>query len=320
MNGDAARPKVEGISSSPSPSFRSGPTRFELLFSIGFRPLYIAGAFWAAASIAIWAARAVVTARSRRNYLLPVLLLGLGIADGFFLLAIAQNDTALALQRLDTGLLCMAVIALLVGRRVIPFFAMRAVPGLTVPMHESSAVVQLIAGIAAVLLSFGGFGVPLAVALTPIAAISVWQLLTWQPWAVRKNPLLWILYIGYGGIAAGLLMASLHALGVIQSAAPHTHVIAIGGFSVLIIGMVTRTSLGHLARPLVLDRSMQVSYVLMLTALVLRMLALVPSSWSVIWLQLSAVAWISVFALYLARFGPMMLRAHEKPSGSPKAS
>lgn len=60
-----------------------------------------------------------------------------------YLLAALGDDYLLLMQRVNAGLLCMTVIARLVVRRVIPFFAMRAVPGLTLPMQERSGEVQL---------------------------------------------------------------------------------------------------------------------------------------------------------------------------------
>lgn len=56
--------------------------------------------------------------------------------------------------------------------------------------------------------------------------------------------------------------------------------IAIGGLSVLVIGMVTCTALGHLSRPLKLDFSMLSSYCFVLAALTFRMMAIIPSPWS----------------------------------------
>src|SRR5690606_11908346 len=116
-------------------------------------------------------------------------------------------------------------------------------------------------------------------------------------------------YVGYTGLGVGLLAAACVAAGIehVPRVLP-VHLIAMAGFSVLIIGMVTRTALGHLGRPLAVDRSMLASYVLMLVAVVLRIAALVPSAFSVLALQLSAAAWIAVFALYLWRFGPLLIR------------
>ncbi|MBN9425577.1 MAG: NnrS family protein [Burkholderiales bacterium] len=263
-----------------------------------------------------WAAlamgRAIYRARSHRNYGVPLLLLGLGVADALFLWAASKGDYALLMQRFDAGLLCMAVIALLVARRVIPFFAMRAVNGLTIPMHTRSGQWQLAAGVLAIACLLAGWQPGMALALTAAGALALWQVLAWQPWAVRRVPLLWILYTGYAGLGAGLLVAAAHTAGWglqlgLRAAWP-VHVIGVAGFSVLIIGMVTRTALGHLGRPLRTDSSIVASYALVIVAAALRLVALLPTSMTLTALHASAAAWVLGFALYLWRFFPMLIR------------
>jgi uncharacterized protein involved in response to NO len=262
--------------------------------------------FFALAAAAM--ARVVYKTRNQRNYAVPVLLLGLGVSDVLFLLAAYQGDYPLLLQRFNAGLLCMALIALLVARRVIPFFAMRALPGLQIPLQARSGQFQLGLGTLAIVFLLLGLGGPLALALGLTGGLSLLQLGSWKPWAVRHKPLLWILYLGYAGLGLGLLVAAAQAAGLALRMAVPTHIIAVAGFSVLIIGMVTRTALGHLGRPLALDRSMQISYWLLLLAALLRLLALWPSSLSALALQGSALAWVGAFGLYLWRFFPLMIR------------
>ncbi len=259
---------------------------------------------WAGGALA----RAVVLSRNRRNYGVPALLLALGAADALYLQSACQGDYALLMQHFNAGLLCMAAIALLIARRVIPFFAMRAITGLAIPMHTHSGHWQL----ATTLLGVAGglLGLPWAAAagLAVAGAIALWQVLAWKPWAVRGVALLWILYLGYALLGVGLLMAAAHAAGGVARAAWPVHVIAVGGFSVLIIGMLTRTALGHLGQPLRTDRSMVAAYVAVLAAAGLRLLALLPVGWAPHALQLSACAWILTFALYLWRFAPLLVR------------
>ena len=88
----------------------------------------------------------------------------------------------------------------------------------------------------------------------------------------------------------------------------YVHVIGMGGFSVLIIGLVTRTALGHLGRPLALDTSMLVSYYFMIAAVVFRLAALWPTGLSKALLDASALSWVVCMALYLWRFIPMLVR------------
>src|SRR5690606_16817908 len=135
--------------------------------------------------------RVIYQTRSKRNYGLPLLVLALGVADALFLWANHQGDYLLLLHYFNIGLLCMAVIALLVARRVVPFFATRAVPGLTIPMHTASGQWQLAAGVLAIVFSLAGLAWAQAIALAVAGGIALVQLWAWKPMAVRKAPLLW---------------------------------------------------------------------------------------------------------------------------------
>lgn len=256
--------------------------------------------------------RVVIKGKSRRNYGLPWLVLGLGVANALFLQSALKGNYIELMQHFDLGLVCMAVIALLIARRVIPFFAMRALPDLKLPMQTRSGHVQLAFGVAAIILGLAGQPVYMGAALAVTGLIALIQLVTWKPAAVQHKPILWILYIGYAFLGLGLVFAGVHLAGltpeIFGRSAVHVHIIAMGGFSVLIIGMVTRTALGHLGRPLVLDRSMRGAYVLVLIAVILRLAALWPTAAAPHLLHLAAAAWVLAFALYLWRFVPMLIR------------
>jgi uncharacterized protein involved in response to NO len=167
-------------------------------------------------------------------------------------------------------------------------------------------------GVAAIACGLIGRPVPMALALSLTGLISLFQVLAWRPLAVRRQPLLWILYLGYAGVGAGLLFAAAYSAGlgpaVLARAAVHVHIIGMGGFSLLIIGMVTRTALGHLGRPLALDRSLRISYAFAIAAAVLRLAALWPGNASLPLLHAAALCWICAFGLYLWRFAPMLIR------------
>ena len=272
--------------------------------------------FFGVAAVAL--GRVIYMARSRRNYGLPLLMLGLGVTDALYLCTIWQGrDYAALMQYLYSGLLCMAVIALLVARRVIPFFAMRAVAGLQIPMHTASGQWQLGAGVLAVACLLLGWTSGLVAALTLAGMLTLWQVLAWKPWAVRQVPLLWILYLGHAALGAGLLVAAAQAGGWVLRLAWPVHVIAVAGFAVLIIGMVTRTALGHLGRPLRTDCAMVTMYGLVLAAAVLRLLALWPTSLALAAQHASALVWVLAFALYLWRFAPLLIRPRLQQASQP---
>ena len=259
---------------------------------------------WSAAALL----RVVHRAKNRRNYGLPALVLALAATDAAFLWATTTGRHDVVMSYLDLGMMVMAMTALLIARRVIPFFASRAIPGLVVPMHVRSGQVQLGAVVLAIAFGAIGWSAATAIALVIAGTIALKQLLDWTPWAVRRQPLLWILYAGYAGLAAGLLIASLHVAGIVARGAWPVHVIGLAGFAVLIIGMTTRTALGHLGRPLRADRAIVAMYGLVLAAAVFRLAALAGTADALLLLRLAAGAWIAAFVLYVARFLPMVLR------------
>ena len=260
----------------------------------------------------LWAAgalgRAVAVTRNQRNYGVPLLLLALGATNGLYLWATVQGDYVTLMRFFNAGLLSMAVLTLLIARRVMPFFAKRAVTGLDIPPHTKSGHWQLGFGVIAIACLLAGVQQVAAAALAASGVIALVQWVSWKPWAVRRVPLLWILYAGYLGLGIGLLVGAAQLAGFVVRQAWPAHVIGVAGFSVLILGMVTRTALGHLGRPLHTDRSMVLSYALMILAALLRLAALLPTATTLGLLHASATAWALALGLYLWRFFPMMIR------------
>lgn len=275
------------------------------------RPAFVVAAaadlgffLWGAAALG----RAVWVTRNQRNAGVPFLLLGLAAANAMYLWAVVQGDYLAVMRYFNAGLLCMAVLTLLIARRVLPFFAKRAVAGLDIPPHTRSGHWQLALGVAAIVCLVVGAPRAASLALAATGLIALAQWVSWKPWAVRRVPLLWILYAGYLGVGIGLLVGAAHLAGYVVRAAWPAHVVGVAGFAVLILGMVTRTALGHLGRPLQTDRSMVTSYALMILAALLRLAALLPTAASVGFLHASTTAWVLALGLYLWRFFPMMIR------------
>jgi len=259
--------------------------------------------------------------KSVRNYGIPLLVLGLGASNVLFLLATLQGDYLLVIERFNTGMLFMAVLTILIARRVIPFFAGRMVPGLDIPMLVNSGRVQLAIGGLAIAAGLFKLNAVMAAALAIVGLIGLYQLWRWKPLSILHKPMLWILYAGYLGLALGLLAAAGHLTGLgglfLLRAAAHVHIIGMGGFAMLIIGMVTRTALGHTGRPLALDGTMLASYWLMVAAVLLRLAALWPSTFSGSLLHATATAWIAGFALYLYRYVPILIRPRADAVANP---
>jgi uncharacterized protein involved in response to NO len=88
-----------------------------------------------------------------------------------------------------------------------------------------------------------------------------------------------------------------------------THALTVGAIGGLIIGMMTRTALGHTGRPLLASRADVACYLLVLAAALIRVLVplLAPAQLvnSVLW---SAGLWSAGFALYAVSYWPVLTR------------
>ena len=110
----------------------------------------------------------------------------------------------------NAGLLSMAVLTLLIARRVLPF-AKRAVAGLDIPPHTRSGHWQLAAGVAAIVLLLlagapgAGAGRQRPDRAGPVAGLET----------LAARALLWILYAGYLGLSIGLLVGAAQLAGLV---------------------------------------------------------------------------------------------------------
>ena len=289
------------------------PGVWPLQLALGCELLFFLG-------VAAALARVILSSVKQRNYMIPFFFLAFAASDAVFLQAVMEGAAyEVVIGFFNVGLLVMTLVALLIGGRALPFFSGRALPQAHIPMCRPSGLLQLWLCAVVLLVMAAVILLPdseewLLPAVVPglyaISLITFYRWLRWRPWAAWRKPILWILYLGYLGFGVGLAMfAAWQQDQILRSAWP-AHVVGIGGMGLLSIGMMTRTSLGHLGRPLVADRSMVLSYWLMLGALVLRLGALwMPFGWSaLVWLNASAVCWIGAFALFCWRFFPWLIR------------
>ncbi|ETD72922.1 short-chain dehydrogenase [Pelistega indica] len=273
-------------------------------------PFFIAGVSDVAFFLyAAWAlAKVLLKAKSKQNYPLAIALIGLGLANASYLITVYIGRFDLLRTGFAIGMLVMSYIALLIGRRVIPFFAQRGA-GLDIPRSEKSGRYQLWIAIVAVACLIVGLEEVTGIALIALGIITLYQLYTWKPLGVCKVPLLWVLYIAYAFLGIGFIISSLYFLPLQLGIPPATfvHFVGMGGFSVMIIGMMTRTALGHTGRPLKASKLMVVAYVCVILATVIRLVAIfVPFATPL--LHIAATLWIIAFGAYVYQYGPYLTK------------
>ena len=246
---------------------------------------------------------------NKRNMILVGLLALLASANILFHVARLGWLAISPLAPVYAAIVIVVVIETVIGGRIIPNFTANAVPG-TRPVQDErlDKVTLAVTGAAGLAWALGLDGASGAILSIAAATAQALRLAGWKPLVTLRNPLLWILHASYAWIPVGFVMLALAQLGVLPVTAA-VHVLAVGAIAGLIVGMITRTALGHTGRPLKANRPETAMYVLIQLGVLLRLAAaLVPVARDPA-LVAAGACWTAAFLAYLVTYTPYLLRA-----------
>ena len=251
--------------------------------------------------------RVLARSGNRRNYFLVALLGALFAANAAFHAGVLGLVQVSPVKAMYFAIIVIVVIEGAIGGRVIPNFTANAVPGadpLQDPVLDKLAVALTVAAGLAWAAGLTGLVVaPLALAAGTVQAV---RLAGWRPMCTLRNPLLWILHLSYAWIPVGFFLLALAQAGLVTISAA-VHVLGIGALAGLILGMVTRTALGHTGRPLKAGASETTMYVLIQLGVLVRLAAALSSGvWREGGLVIAGACWTAAFLLYAWVYAPLL--------------
>ena len=261
--------------------------------------------------VAAWPLYRVLQRSGNKRNLFLVLLLGLLAMTNLGFHAARLGWLAMAPARpVHAAIMIIVIIEAAIGGRVIPMFTANAVRGVrTVVNQRRDRITLALTANAGLAWAFALPGPMVAGIAVAAAAAQATRLAGWKPLCTLRNPLLWILHASYAWLVAGLALLALAALGVVSASAAF-HVLAVGSMAGLILGMITRTALGHTGRLLAAGKSETLMYALAQAGVLARLAAAVgPGDWRNAALVLAAACWTAAFALYLLVYAPYLFRA-----------
>ncbi|MBV9251220.1 MAG: NnrS family protein [Acetobacteraceae bacterium] len=264
-------------------------------------------------------ARELIAGRNWRN--LPVLIaLTLLFVSNLLvhLSPLGVADTATVGNRLGIATLLMLVS--LIGGRIIPSFTRNWLAKQRPDLGAPAAFTRFdraVLGITAVTLALW-VAIPDG-PLTPWFCIAAGvahgvRLGRWRGPATLREPLLWVLHLGYGWLAFGFCLLGLDAL---VSWLPQTtalHALTIGAIGTMTLAVMTRATLGHTGRPLAADVGTTAIYALVSLATILRLIAPLAGEAYVLVLSLSAAAWSGAFGLFVLLYGRALTSSATRPN------
>jgi uncharacterized protein involved in response to NO len=253
-----------------------------------------------AAAVAISIGRPLVASGNRRNWFFIALMLVLGVAS----IAFTRYSRIGLFVGLDVVLFIMAVM----GGRVIPAFTNSAIQGAGARRHQAVEYLALGSILLLLILDLLELFVPAALVALLAGVVHAVRLALWSPWATRARPILWILHLSYAWVVVHLVLRGLTGFDLVASGLA-THALTVGAIGGLTLGMMTRTSRGHTARPLKVGGPEIAAYVLVHAAAFVRVFVplVLPEAY-VTWIIVSAALWFVAFALFTVVYFPILSR------------
>ncbi len=261
---------------------------------------------------------ALVRAGNRRNYrFLPIAALLALAATGFHLATLGWiPDLRYPLLRGAVDLLLILMVVM--GGRIIPFFTSRRLPWVTVENLDWLAAVSSFLVILAIL---GGWVWPEAWGTAKLTWFAALFLVArqghWRPFSTWREPMLWILHLGYFWLALALFLRGGAMAWDWMPVSTALHAITVGGLGCLGLGMMARVALGHGGHEIRAPLWLVPAFVLVALAAIPRLLTPWPELVDVqLAFMLSGGMWVLAFGIYAIGYLPILLGPRGDEAGT----
>lgn len=248
-------------------------------------------------------------ANSRRNYGLAIALGALGALNIAFHAAVLAGSLGVALRVTEAAIGLVTIFVTVIGGRVIPMFTANAIPG--VRIRHNALVERTVIGLT--LLAIVAYSahapawltVPLA--LGAAAAHGV-RLAGWNPLRTVGTPIVAILHVAYAFLPTGFVLIAGAALGWLDGSTA-LHALTVGVIACAILGMITRTALGHTGRRLATGRIEHLAYAGIALAALIRVAGpMLAPAFKTHAIAAAGLLWVAAFVLYLVKYAPYLVR------------
>jgi len=228
-----------------------------------------------------------------------------------FHVGLLRQNPPLALHALIVGIDIVLILVTVIGGRIVPAFTTSALRQVGTSAVQSNPVLTVLAVSAMVLVAVSDIGwldTAIAGVIAGVAAvIQALRLLQWGTLRTLRQPIVWVLHLGYAWLPIGLALKAVALLSGSAFAAFWLHALTIGALTTMILAVMTRASLGHTGRPLKVHSSVTVAYLLLSAAAAMRVFGLSALKLAypmvIAW---SALFWTTAFAIFVGVYAPIL--------------
>ena len=262
--------------------------------------------------LTVLAGREIVAAGNKRNYPIIGLLVALTIANALMHMSVLElSDTRIMGERLGIGIVVLLIG--LIGGRIAPAFTRnwlnrqgKAVTPPSLPIIDK--VAHGLTAAAMLAWASDAFAGPASILAIGAGILQAWRMARWGGEKALGEPIVAVLHVGYAWVPIGLIMLGLtHWIDVINPNAA-LHALTAGAMGTMILAVMTRATLGHTGHAISSTSGTTAIFAFVVLAAVLRVLG--PHSDDLYRASLiaSGVVWIMAFVLFVALYGPYLVK------------
>lgn len=262
--------------------------------------------------VAIIKAPPLIRAGKLQNMAFLVIILVLFLCNCVVHYGLANDNYETARTGMNIAIYIVIILIGIIGGRIIPGFTKNTLrrDGIaenirSYPLLDKAILLGvLIVGTSEIILGLNKFIGTLSLIVGIMHSV---RLSFWQGWKTFHEPLLWVLHIGYVWLPMGFLLKGLSAFNIVDYNIA-THCFTSGLMGLMILGVMTRASLGHTGRELKVSRLTILSYYSILLAVLFR--TIIPALDLVEYMdaiKFSAIFWIAGYIIFLIVYSPILL-------------
>ena len=258
---------------------------------------------------------------ANRNAPLLAVLCVLWLIDGVFLVALERGNAVLAGGAMRLGVDFVLILVTVIGGRIVPAFTANALrqrgETASISTRRPVEIAVICAMVAIAIVDAFAPDSLLSGVLAAFAALAhAIRLGGWRSFRARGEPVLWVMHVAYAWLPLGLALKACAILAGAGWAMKWQHALTAGVFATMILAVMTRASLGHTGRPLVVPHAIVLAYLLLTVSTVLRVfgVALFPGHY-LLSVSASGLAWVLCFGIFVVVYAPILWspRADGKP-------
>jgi len=260
--------------------------------------------------------REIFGGKSKRNYILVIILAFMTVLNGTYHLGVSQILPGA--DRLAIYLLIhtMLVLVTIIAGRIVPAFTgnwlrmqgQTRLPVNSEVVNRTALSLTIVVGLVA---SFAPTHTVTGILAFAAAAAHGFRLSRWRGFATTSNPLLFVLHAAYIWLPIGYVLLGCAVFGWLFTPTAALHALTMGAIGNIVLAVTTRVSLGHTGRPLQVARLTVVAYWLLMVAVLIRVLGPLSGQNYLMMIDLSAAGWILAFGIFVWVYWPILTR--QKP-------